>query len=97
MVCMIVKTNQDCTHHKNLGWIHRNTDGIVEAHLNENDGGGDLHLYFENGDMYFAEFASFTVLKRHIQAWRNLHTDIVKLFVQNIPSGIVSRDNPALK
>jgi hypothetical protein len=56
---------------------------------------GLLSIYFESGNSYQANFASFEVLKNFVRNWRNTYG--ARLLVNGIVSGKIEYNNPNLQ
>ena len=59
------------------------------------DGKGKLMILFKGGVNYETNFASFAVLKEFVRT--RLHFQGARLLVNGTASGVVARNNPALK
>jgi hypothetical protein len=98
MMCIRDRGGNVISQSRNLAGIRRYVGGhtpplIKVLDVSEiGDTEGKLGILFENGCSFEMNFASFSVLKRFVSRWRNVHG--APLTVNGQRAGVVSARNP---
>ena len=98
MMCIRDRDGHVISKSRNLAGIRRYVGGhtpplikvldVSEIAHNE----GKLCIFFESGSSFEANFASYSVLKRFVNRWRNVHG--TPLTINGQPAGVVSSRTP---